>query len=44
MPRIVLVNGHDAVEEHPLHPEDVITAFPPLAGGAGAAAMVHSKG
>ena len=33
MPRIVLVNGHDAPEDHQLQPDDVVAAFPPLAGG-----------
>lgn len=33
MPRIVLVNGHDAEDDRVLEPDDVIAAFPPLAGG-----------
>ncbi|MBI1736319.1 MAG: MoaD/ThiS family protein [Candidatus Rokubacteria bacterium] len=33
MPRIVLVNGHDAADDHVLEPDDVVAAFPPLAGG-----------
>lgn len=33
IPRIVLVNGHDAPDDRPLEPEDVVAAFPPLAGG-----------
>ena len=33
MPRIVLVNGHDAPEDHVLQPDDIVAAFPPLAGG-----------
>jgi molybdopterin converting factor small subunit len=33
MPRIVLVNGHDADEDRLLQPDDVVSAFPPLAGG-----------
>ena len=32
--RIVLVNDRDAGEEHPLQAGDVVTLFPPLAGGA----------
>ncbi len=32
--RVVLVNGHDAVSEAPLAPRDVVTIFPPLAGGS----------
>jgi molybdopterin converting factor small subunit len=34
MPRIVLVNGHDADESASLAPDDVVAIFPPLAGGA----------
>jgi molybdopterin converting factor small subunit len=33
MPRIVLVNGHDADDDRVLQPDDVVSAFPPLAGG-----------
>ena len=33
LPRIVLVNGHDAEDDHLLQPDDVVAAFPPLAGG-----------
>ncbi|MBI2202271.1 MAG: MoaD/ThiS family protein [Candidatus Rokubacteria bacterium] len=33
MPRIVLVNGHDALDDRLLQPDDVVAAFPPLAGG-----------
>jgi hypothetical protein len=33
MPRIVLVNGHEADEDRVLAPNDVLAAFPPLAGG-----------
>jgi molybdopterin converting factor small subunit len=36
--RVVLVNGHDAGSESPLAPSDVVTIFPPLAGGAGSGA------
>ena len=43
MPRIVLVNGHDAGDEQPLASGDVVSAFPPLAGGT-PAAMVNSDG
>ena len=32
--RIVLVNGQDAELEHRLAPDDILTIFPPLAGGA----------
>jgi molybdopterin synthase sulfur carrier subunit len=32
--RVVLVNGFDAGAEAPLAPRDVITIFPPLAGGS----------
>jgi hypothetical protein len=33
MARIVLVNGRDAEPGWPLVPGDVVTLFPPLAGG-----------
>ena len=33
MPRIVLVNGHDAEGDRLLEPDDVVSVFPPLAGG-----------
>jgi molybdopterin converting factor small subunit len=33
MPRIVLVNGDEAGDEQPLAPRDVLSIFPPLAGG-----------
>jgi hypothetical protein len=33
IPRIVLVNGHDAADETVLAADDVLTMFPPLAGG-----------
>ncbi|HJU86458.1 MAG TPA: MoaD/ThiS family protein [Gemmatimonadota bacterium] len=33
LPRIVLVNGHEADEDRILRPDDVVAAFPPLAGG-----------
>lgn len=33
MPRIVLVNGQDGDVDDPLSPGDVVTVFPPLAGG-----------
>ena len=36
MSRIALVNDHDAADEHRLAPGDVVTLFPPLAGGASA--------
>jgi molybdopterin converting factor small subunit len=32
--RVALVNGGDAAAEQPLSPGDVVTVFPPLAGGA----------
>lgn len=32
--RVVLVNGSDAGSESPLAPQDVVTIFPPLAGGS----------
>jgi sulfur carrier protein ThiS len=32
--RVVLVNGHDAVSEARLSLRDVVTIFPPLAGGS----------
>lgn len=32
--RVVLVNGFDAGSEAPLSPRDVVTIFPPLAGGS----------
>lgn len=32
--RVTLVNGTDATPQTPLHPSDVLTIFPPLAGGA----------
>ena len=34
MPRIVLVNGHDADDGDRLRPGDVVSVFPPLAGGS----------
>jgi molybdopterin converting factor small subunit len=43
MPRIVLVNGHDAEDVRTLEAGDVVSAFPPLAGGA-PRAMVNSDG
>lgn len=33
--RVVLVNGRDVGSEAPLSARDVVTIFPPLAGGAG---------
>jgi molybdopterin converting factor small subunit len=33
--RVVLVNGRDVGAEAPLSARDVVTIFPPLAGGAG---------
>ena len=32
--RVVLVNGRDVGSDAPLAPRDVLTIFPPLAGGA----------
>jgi sulfur carrier protein ThiS len=32
--RVALVNGGDATPQHQLRPADVLTIFPPLAGGA----------
>jgi molybdopterin converting factor small subunit len=34
--RIALVNDHDAADDRPLRAGDVVTLFPPLAGGAAA--------
>jgi molybdopterin converting factor small subunit len=34
MSRVALVNGHEAVEGHRLAAGDVVTLFPPLAGGS----------
>jgi molybdopterin converting factor small subunit len=34
---LALVNGEEAPAERPLAPGDVVTLFPPLAGGAAAA-------
>ncbi|MBI4637794.1 MAG: MoaD/ThiS family protein [Candidatus Rokubacteria bacterium] len=34
LPRILLVNGWDAEPEQRLAPNDVVTLFPPLAGGS----------
>ena len=34
LPRIVVVNGEDADEGRRLHAGDVVTLFPPLAGGS----------
>lgn len=31
--RVALINGHEAEPDSPLHPDDVLTVFPPLAGG-----------
>jgi sulfur-carrier protein len=31
--RVTLVNGRDSGPDDPLHPDDVLTVFPPLAGG-----------
>jgi molybdopterin converting factor small subunit len=42
--RVVLVNGHDAVSEAPLAPRDVVTIFPPLAGGSGSHGIVAAVG
>ncbi|HEV8676000.1 MAG TPA: MoaD/ThiS family protein [Methylomirabilota bacterium] len=33
LPRLVLVNGRDATADQPLVPGDVVTLYPPLAGG-----------
>jgi len=33
--RVTLVNGGDATPERSLHHDDVVTMFPPLAGGQG---------
>jgi molybdopterin converting factor small subunit len=33
LPRLVLVNGRDATADQPLAPGDVVTLYPPLAGG-----------
>ena len=34
LPRIILVNDEDADDRRRLHPGDMVTLFPPLAGGA----------
>jgi len=31
--RVMLLNGGDSAPDVPLHPGDVVTIFPPLAGG-----------
>jgi sulfur-carrier protein len=41
--RVTLVNGEEAWPERPLQPGDVVTLFPPLAGGR-SSEMVNSKG
>jgi molybdopterin converting factor small subunit len=33
LPKIVLVNGHEAEDDVRLQPDDVVAMFPPLAGG-----------
>jgi molybdopterin converting factor small subunit len=33
IPKIILVNGTHATEQHVLHDGDVISIFPPIAGG-----------
>lgn len=33
LPRLILVNGHDAAADQPLRPGDVVSLVPPLAGG-----------
>jgi molybdopterin converting factor small subunit len=33
LPRLMLVNGHDAAPDRRLAPGDVVSIFPPLAGG-----------
>lgn len=33
LPKIILVNGHEADDSAHLAPNDVVTVFPPLAGG-----------
>jgi molybdopterin converting factor small subunit len=40
--RVVLVNGRDTDPDAPLTPHDVITLFPPLAGGQGQAHRLPS--
>jgi len=42
--RIVLVNGHDAASEAQLSLRDVVTIFPPLAGGSISHGMVAAVG
>jgi sulfur-carrier protein len=32
--RVTLVNGGNATPERPLRPGDIVTVFPPLAGGS----------
>ena len=39
--RVVLVNGHDAASEARLSLRDVVTIFPPLAGGSVSHGMVR---
>lgn len=34
LPRVVLINDREASPDRVLHPGDVVTLFPPLAGGA----------
>ena len=34
MPLITLVNGRDAAPDQPLHDGDILSLFPPLAGGS----------
>lgn len=31
--RVTLLNGGDSAADAPLHPGDILTVFPPLAGG-----------
>jgi molybdopterin converting factor small subunit len=33
MPLVALVNGHEVETSHSLQGDDVVTLFPPLAGG-----------
>lgn len=34
LPRLVLIDGRDAMLDDPLRPGDVVTILPPLVGGA----------
>lgn len=42
--RVLLVNGIEASIDRPLRDRDVVTLYPPLAGGSPPSGMVHSVG